>query len=295
MTVAPQTFRAALVQLRSGRSVEPNMQSAEAFIRQAAAGGADYVQTPENTAIMELDPERLLAAIDTEEASAPLRRLRALASELGIVLHVGSLAMKLDPTHVVNRSYLITPTGEIAARYDKLHLFDVDLAGGESYRESTYYRPGAHAVVVDLPFGRLGLSICYDLRFAALYRALACAGASFIAIPSAFTKQTGKAHWRVLVRARAIETGAFMLAAAQGGLHENGRSTYGHSIIVSPWGEVLAEAGDEPGVIFADIDLAQSAEARARIPSLQHGREFEVEIVDAREGATGRPPRREAS
>ena len=295
MTVAPQSFRAALVQLRSGRSVEPNMQSAEAFIRRAAAGGADYVQTPENTAIMELDSERLLAAIDTEEASAPLRRLRALASELGIVLHVGSLAMKLDPTHVANRSYLITPTGEIAARYDKLHLFDVDLAGGESYRESTSYRPGAHAVVVDLPFGRLGLSICYDLRFAALYRALASAGASFIAIPSAFTKQTGKAHWRVLVRARAIETAGFMLAAAQGGLHENGRSTYGHSIIVSPWGEVLAEAGDEPGVIFADIDLAQSAEARARIPSLQHGREFEVEIVDAREGATGRPPRKVVS
>ena len=171
----------------------------------------------------------------------------------------------------------------------------MDLAGGESYRESTSYRPGAHAVVVDLPFGRLGLSICYDLRFAALYRALACAGASFIAIPSAFTKQTGKAHWRVLVRARAIETAGFMLAAAQGGLHENGRSTYGHSIIVSPWGEVLAEAGDEPGVIFADIDLAQSAEARARIPSLQHGREFEVEIVDAREGATGRPPRKVVS
>jgi predicted amidohydrolase len=295
MTVAPQSFRAALVQLRSGRSVEPNMQSAEAFIRRAAAGGADYVQTPENTAIMELDSERLLAAIDTEEASAPLRRLRALASELGIVLHVGSLAMKLDPTHVANRSYLITPTGEIAARYDKLHLFDVDLAGGESYRESTSYRPGARAVVVDLPFGRLGLSICYDLRFAALYRALASAGASFIAIPSAFTKQTGKAHWRVLVRARAIETGAFMLAAAQGGLHENGRSTYGHSIIVSPWGEVLAEAGDEPGVIFADIDLAQSAEARARIPSLQHGREFEVEIVDARKGATRRSPRKVVS
>jgi predicted amidohydrolase len=295
MSMAPQSFRAALVQLRSGRSVEPNMQRAEALIRQAAAGGADYVQTPENTAIMELDPKLLLAAIDTEEASAPLRRLRALAGELGIVLHVGSLAMKLDPGHVANRSYLITRDGEIAARYDKLHLFDVDLAGGESYRESTYYRPGVHAVVADLPFGRLGLSICYDLRFPALYRALASAGASFIAIPSAFTKQTGEAHWRVLVRARAIETGAFVLAAAQGGLHENGRSTYGHSVVVSPWGEVLAEAGDEPGVIFADIDLAQSAEARARIPSLQHGREFEVEIVDASVGATRKSPRREAS
>jgi predicted amidohydrolase len=293
--VTPKTFRAALVQLRSGRSIAPNMQRAEALIRQAAAGGADYVQTPENTAIMELDPELLLAAIDTEEESTPLCRLRALAGELGIVLHVGSLAMKLAPNRVANRSYLITKDGEIAVRYDKLHLFDVDLAGSESYRESTYYRPGTNAVLADLPFGRLGLSICYDLRFPGLYRALATAGASFIAIPSAFTKQTGAAHWRVLVRARAIETSAFVLAAAQGGLHENGRSTYGHSLIVSPWGEVLAEAGEAPGVIFADIDLAQSAEARARIPSLKHGRAFEMEIVDASGGAKPRATRREAS
>jgi deaminated glutathione amidase len=291
----PKTFRTALVQLRSGRNVAPNMQRAEALIRQAAAGGADYVQTPENTAIMELDPELLLAAIDSEEESAPLRRLRALAGELGIVLHVGSLAMKLAPNRVANRSYLITKDGEIAARYDKLHLFDVDLAGGESYRESTYYRPGTNAVLADLPFGRLGLSICYDLRFPALYRALATGGASFIAIPSAFTRQTGEAHWRVLVRARAIETGAFVLAAAQGGLHENGRSTYGHSIIVSPWGEVLAEMGEDPGVIFADIDLEQSAEARARIPSLQHGRAFEMEVVDLSGDARGKSARREAS
>jgi deaminated glutathione amidase len=293
--VATKTFRAALVQLRSGRGVAPNMQRAEALIRQAAAGGADYVQTPENTALMEFDPQLLFAAIDTEEESAPLRRLCAMADELGIALHVGSLAVKLAPDRVANRSYLITRDGEIAARYDKLHLFDVDLAGGESYRESTYCRPGTNAVLADLPFGRLGFSICYDLRFPALYRSLAIGGASFIAIPSAFTKQTGEAHWRVLVRARAIETGAFVLAAAQGGLHENGRSTYGHSIIVSPWGDVLAEMGEDPGVIFADIDLAQSAEARARIPSLQHGRPFEMEIVDASGKAPGRPARREAS
>lgn len=288
---ADRRFRAALVQLRSGRSIEPNLDKAEALIRRAAKGGAAYVQTPENTAIMELSPELVLAAAETEGKSAPLVRLKALAAELGIWLHVGSIAIKLDQTRVANRSYLIDPEGRIVAHYDKLHMFDVDLAGGESYRESLYFRPGAKAVLADLPFGRLGLSICYDLRFPALYRALATAGADFIAIPSAFTKQTGEAHWHVLVRARAIETGAFVLAASQGGLHENGRATYGHSLIVSPWGEILAEAGEEPGVIFADIDLAASAEARARIPAIKHGREFQVEIVSG----TATASRREAS
>jgi predicted amidohydrolase len=240
---------------------------------------------------MELKPELVLEAAQSEGKSVPLAWARALARELGLWLHVGSLAIKLDQTRVANRSYLLDPKGRIAARYDKLHMFDVDLAGGESYRESQYFRPGAKAMLADLPFGRLGLSICYDLRFPSLYRALATAGADFIAVPSAFTKQTGEAHWHVLVRARAIETGAFVLAASQGGLHENGRSTFGHSLIVSPWGEVLAEAGEEPGVIFADIDLVASEEARARIPAIKHAREFEVEIAgDAVERA-----RREAS
>ncbi len=275
----PRRFRAALVQLRAGRSIAANLDSAEALIRRAGRGGAAYVQTPENTALMELEPERVLAQAQPEDEDVPLARLRALARELGIWLHVGSLAIRLDPERVASRSFLITPEGEIAARYDKLHMFDVDLAGGESYRESHYYCPGNTAVLADLPFGRLGLSICYDLRFPALYRALAEAGAEFIAIPSAFTRQTGEAHWHVLVRARAIETGAYVLAATQGGLHENGRLTYGHSLIVSPWGEVLAEAGEEPGVIFADLDLAASEEARARIPSLAHGRAFEIEIA----------------
>jgi predicted amidohydrolase len=274
-------FRAGLVQLRSGRSVKPNLDKAEALIRQAARGGAIYVQTPENTGLMELKPELVLDAAENEERSAPLAHLRALARELGIFLHVGSLAIKLDQARVANRSYVIDPEGQVAARYDKLHMFDVDLPGGESYRESQYFRPGDKAVVVDLPFGRLGLSICYDLRFPALYRALASSGAEFIAVPSAFTKQTGEAHWRVLIRARAIETGTFVLAASQGGLHENGRATFGHSLIVSPWGEVLAEGGEEPGVIFADIDLAASDEARARIPALKHGRNFEVEIASS--------------
>src|SRR6476660_2182651 len=184
--------------------------------------------------------------------------------------------MKLPSGKVANRSYLITPQGEIAARYDKLHMFDVDLPGGESYRESQYFKPGEKAVLADLPFGRLGLSICYDLRFPALYRALAAAGAEIIAVPSAFTKQTGEAHWHALIRARAIETGAFVLAAAQGGKHENGRETFGHSLVVDPWGRILAEGGSEPGVVLAGIDPAEVAAARARVPSLQHGRRFEV-------------------
>ncbi len=284
-------FRAALVQLRSSRSVDANLQAAETLIRRAAQGGAVYVQTPENTALMELKPELALQVAQTEDESSALARFRALARELDIYLHIGSLAIKLDAARMANRSYLIDPEGEIAARYDKLHLFDVDLAGGESHRELSHFRPGGKAVVVDLPFGRLGLSICYDLRFPQLYRALATAGAAFIAIPAAFTKQTGEAHWHVLLRARAIETGAFVLAATQGGLHENGRATFGHSLIVSPWGEVLAEAGEQPGVIFADIDPAASAEARARIPALKHGREFEIEIAKPMR----QPARREAS
>jgi predicted amidohydrolase len=180
------------------------------------------------------------------------------------------------PQKAVNRSFLIDPKGEIAARYDKIHMFDVDLAGGESYRESGSYRPGEIAVAVDIPWGRVGLTICYDLRFPALYRALAEAGASFITIPSAFTQQTGEAHWHVLTRARAIETGSFVFAAAQGGRHEDGRDTFGHSIAIDPWGRVLAEGGTEPGVILADVDPSQVAIVRARIPSLQHGRRFEM-------------------
>jgi len=184
--------------------------------------------------------------------------------------------VKVAPEKAANRSFLIDRKGNIVARYDKIHMFDVDLAGGESYRESRNYRPGEIAVVADLPWGRLGLTICYDLRFPALYRALAEAGASFLAIPSAFTRQTGEAHWHVLMRARAIENGSFVFAAAQGGEHENGRATFGHSLVVDPWGRILAEGGTEPGVVFADIDPAEVSVARSRIPSLQHGRRFEV-------------------
>lgn len=271
-----KTFRAGLLQMRSSRSVDANIESAAKLASEAKAQGADYVQTPEMTNLMELNRKTLFATIVEEELDPSLAAFRELARKLKIYFHVGSLAVKASSEKAANRSLLIDPAGEIVARYDKVHLFDVELPDGESYRESNTYRPGESAVLADLPWGRLGLTVCYDLRFPALYRALAEAGAQFLAIPSAFTKQTGEAHWHVLMRARAIETGSFVLAAAQGGRHENGRDTFGHSIVVDPWGRVVAEGGTEPGVIVAEIDPVLAADARARIPSLQHGRRFEV-------------------
>jgi len=276
MTASAPGFRVGLVQMRSGRTPAQNVDAATKLIKEAKSGGADYVLTPEMTNILERKREDLFAAIATEEKDRSLPDFRDLARRLGIWVHVGSLAIEVLPQKAVNRSFLIDPKGDIAARYDKIHMFDVDLAGGESYRESGSFRPGELAVAVDLPWGRVGLTICYDLRFPALYRALAEAGASFITIPAAFTQQTGEAHWHVLTRARAIETGSFVLAAAQGGRHEDGRDTFGHSIAIDPWGRVLAEGGTEPGVIFADVDPSQVAIVRARIPSLQHGRRFEL-------------------
>ena len=276
MTASTPGFRVGLVQMRSGRTPAQNVDAAAKLIKDAKSGGADYVLTPEMTNILERKREDLFAAIATEEKDRSLPDFRDLARRLGIWVHVGSLAIEVLPQKAVNRSFLIDPKGDIAARYDKIHMFDVDLAGGESYRESGSFRPGELAVAVDLPWGRVGLTICYDLRFPALYRALAEAGASFITIPAAFTQQTGEAHWHVLTRARAIETGSFVLAAAQGGRHEDGRDTFGHSIAIDPWGRVLAEGGTEPGVIFADVDPSQVAIVRARIPSLQHGRRFEL-------------------
>jgi predicted amidohydrolase len=265
-----------LVQMRSGLDPRANCDAAIALIREAKASGAEYVQTPEMTNIMEVKRERLFATIVIEEDDPTLAAMRELARSLGIYVHVGSLAIKISPDRAANRAFLIDPKGEIAARYDKIHMFDVDLEGGESYRESNSYRPGEIAVTTDLPWGRLGVSICYDLRFPALYRALAEAGATILTVPSAFTRQTGEAHWHVLLRARAIENGSFVLAAAQGGRHENGRETYGHSLIVDPWGRILAEGGTEPGVVMGTLDMAEVAAARGRIPSLQHGRRFEI-------------------
>jgi predicted amidohydrolase len=270
------SFKAGLVQMRSGLSPQANLDAAVRLISEAKSAGADYVQTPEMTNILEVKRERLFAAIATEESDVSLTTFREVARKLGIVLHVGSLAIKLLPEKAANRSFLIDRKGDIVARYDKIHMFDVDLANGESYRESRNYRAGEIAVAADLPWGRLGLTVCYDLRFPSLYRALAEAGCSFLAIPSAFTRQTGEAHWHVLVRARAIENGAFVLAAAQGGAHENGRETFGRSLVVDPWGRILAEGGTEPGVILATIDPAEVTAARAKVPSLQHGRRFEL-------------------
>ncbi|MCW5690072.1 MAG: carbon-nitrogen hydrolase family protein [Pseudolabrys sp.] len=276
MTAKPSTFKAGLIQMRSGVTPSANVDAAAKLIAEAKAAGADYVQTPETTNIMESKRDRLFETIREEENDPSLAAFRELAKKHKLYVHVGSLAIKLLPDRAANRGFLIDPQGEIVARYDKIHMFDVDLANGESYRESRTYRPGEIAVTADLPWGRLGLSVCYDLRFPALYRALAEAGATFLAIPSAFTKQTGEAHWSVLMRARAIETGCFVLAAAQGGTHENGRETYGHSIVVDPWGRVLAEAGNEPGLIMAEIDPALITQARSRVPSLEHGRRFEI-------------------
>ena len=270
------TFRVGLIQMRSGRTPRGNIDAAVKLIHEAKAAGADYVQTPEMTNIMEVKREAMFAALAPEESDPSLAALRETARSQRLWVHAGSLALKVTPDKAVNRSFLIDPQGEVAARYDKIHMFDVDLAGGESYRESRNYRPGEIAISADLPWGRLGLTICYDLRFPALYRALAEAGASFLAIPSAFTRQTGEAHWHVLMRARAIENTSYVLAAAQGGKHENGRETFGHSLVVDPWGRVVAEGGTEPGVVMAEIATAEFATARARIPSLQHGRRFEV-------------------
>jgi predicted amidohydrolase len=269
-------FKAAMIQMRSGLTPSANIDAAARMIGEAKAAGADYVQTPEMTNVLAANRTQLFAVAVDEDADPSLASLRELARKLGIYIHVGSLAIKTSPDRAANRGFLIDPKGEIAARYDKIHMFDVDLEGGESYRESRTYRPGEQAVLADLPWGRLGITICYDLRFPALYRALAEAGATMLTVPSAFTVQTGAAHWHVLNRARAIENGSFLFAAAQCGSHESKRETYGHSLIVDPWGRVLAEGGTEPGVVMAEIDLGEVTAARSRIPSLQHGRRFEI-------------------
>lgn len=268
------SFRAACVQLCSSGDVEENIRIASALIREATARGADFVATPENTALMAPDGGAKLDKCVPEHRDPALAKFRLLAEELRIWLLVGSLAIKVSETKTANRSFLIDPNGAISARYDKVHLFDVDLPDGEAYRESNTVAGGDRAVLATLPWGELGLSICYDLRFPQLYRRLAQGGATILAVPSAFTETTGKAHWHVLLRARAIENGAFVIAPAQAGTHMNGRQTYGHSLIVAPWGEILAEAGTEPGVIVADIDPAAAKVARERVPSLRHDRIF---------------------
>ncbi len=276
MSDTPKSFRVGLVQMCAGRPVVRNIAAATELIRAAARGGAQYVQTPEMTNILELDRERLLAAIKPEADDPGVTQFRFLARELGIWLHVGSLALVGERGRPVNRSLLISPEGRIDARYDKIHMFDVDLPGGESYRESANYEPGREAVVAALPWGQLGMTICYDLRFPHLHRALAKAGARFLAVPAAFTKPTGLAHWHTLLRARAIENQCYVFAAGQGGCHENGRETFGHSLVISPWGEVMAEADVQSAVTFADVELQRLEDVRRQVPSLRHDRPFDV-------------------
>jgi deaminated glutathione amidase len=269
-------FRAACIQLCTSADVLQNIRAASTLIREAAGCGAEFIATPENTTLMAPDGGTKLENSFSELVDPSLPAFRNLANELGVWLLIGSLAIRVSDAKTANRSFLIDPKGAIAARYDKIHLFDVDLPSGERYRESNTVAGGDRAVVAELPWGRLGMSVCYDLRFPQLYRMLAHAGAFLFSVPSAFTETTGRAHWHVLLRARAIENGAFVVAPAQGGTHEGGRETYGHSLIVNPWGEIVAEATNEPGVIVADVDPGLSVEARARIPNLQHDRPIQA-------------------
>ena len=269
-------FTAALVTMRSALLPETSLAQGIALIREAKKQGADYVLTPEVSNIMQENRKALFDLLATEDEDKSLKAYRELAKELKIHLHIGSLALRATPERAVNRSFLIGPDGNILATYDKIHMFDIDLPDGETYRESANYQAGETAVITDLPWGHIGLTICYDVRFPALYRALAESGASFITVPAAFTRKTGEAHWHTLLKARAIENGCFIFAAAQGGKHENKRETFGHSLIIGPWGEILAEGGIEPGVVLAKVDPARVVEVRKSIPSLQHGRRFGV-------------------
>jgi predicted amidohydrolase len=274
-------FNAACVQFTAGPDPAPNLQQVSELIRRARGAGADLIMTPEVSNFIESGRRRRDKA--RHEADDPfLAGMRDLARETGAWILIGSLV--IDPAgepgaeaseeRLANRSFLIDAQGAIVARYDKIHMFDIDLPGGESYRESNAYRPGGRSVVAETPWGRLGMTVCYDLRFPHLYRALAQAGADFLAVPSVFTVPTGTAHWHVLLRARAVENGCFVFAPAQWGEHAGGRRSYGHSLIVDPWGEVLADRGEETGIITAQIDPARIAKARGMVPSLQHNRGF---------------------
>ena len=252
----------AAVQMRSTMDPARNLRDFEALVREAAGKGARYIQSPEMTGALVRDRKLLMQLIKPAESDPLVARAAALAAELGIHLHIGSTAIARPDGKVANRAFVFGPDGGLIATYDKIHMFDVDLDNGESWRESATYEPGREAVVANLPFSRMGLAVCYDLRFPQLFREEALAGAEMLTVPAAFTRQTGEAHWHVLLRARAIENGAFVVASAQGGKHEDGRETYGHSLIADPWGAVVAEADhDEPGVVVAEIDLAASAAA----------------------------------
>ncbi|HYZ48302.1 MAG TPA: carbon-nitrogen hydrolase family protein [Sphingomonas sp.] len=267
-------MKAAILQMQSGIDPAANARSLVKAVADARAAGADMLFTPEMSNLLDSDRARSEAVVRTEDEDPTLAAVRDAAREMSLWVHLGSLALRGEGGQRLNRGFLIDAQGAIRARYDKIHLFDVDLPTGESWRESAVYARGARAVAADTPWGRLGLSICYDVRFPDLYRALTGAGASILAVPAAFTVPTGRAHWQVLLRARAIEAGVFVVAAAQAGRHEDGRETYGHSLAIGPWGDVLLDMGAEPGLGFVDLDLAQVEAVRARVPALHHRREI---------------------
>ncbi len=267
-------MRVAIVQTCTGIDPAANAASLVAALEQAAAGGARIAFTPEMSGLLDRDRSRAAPRIVAEADDPVLAAVREAAARLGLWVELGSLALRPEggDGRLVNRGFLIDAAGTIRARYDKLHLFDVDLATGESWRESAAYAPGDRAVVVETPAGMLGMTVCYDLRFPDLYRALSDAGAELLCVPAAFTVPTGEAHWHVLLRARAIEAGCWVIAAAQAGRHADGRATYGHSLVVDPWGEVVLDMGAGTGVGFAEIDATRTAEVRGRIPALRHRR-----------------------
>lgn len=270
-------FRAAAVQMCSGVDPARNILSMDRLVREAADKGAVYVQTPEMTGALQRNRRELGLILREEKADPVVAAAAALSGELGIYLHLGSTAIDRGDGMLANRGYLFSPAGEKVLSYDKIHMFDVDLPNGESWRESSVYTPGSNAVTVSLPMADLGFAICYDVRFPELFRTQAVEGIEVMSLPAAFTRQTGEAHWHVLIRARAIENGMFVIAAAQAGVHEDGRETYGHSLIVDPWGKVLAEAGPTgEAVIVADIDTSEVEAARARIPNLRNARSFQL-------------------
>ena len=262
----------AVLQMTAGIDPAANADTLERAIAEAAAGGAAMLFTPEMSGLIDRDKARAAAHLTSEEHDPVLARVRAAAAAHGLWVHLGSLAVRRGDGRLANRGYVIDDRGEVRARYDKMHLFDVDLPSGESWRESASYAPGDQAVVVDTPVGRLGVAICYDMRFPALFAALTEAGATILSVPAAFTRPTGAAHWHVLLRARAIEAGVHLIAAAQTGEHQDGRATYGHSLVVGPWGEVLLDMGDAAGLGFATVDMAQVDAVRQRLPAIRHRR-----------------------
>lgn len=265
-------MKAAILQMTSGIDPAANAAVLTDAVAQAAARGAAMLFTPEMSGLLDQDRDRARASVVAEDADRVLAEVREAAARHGIWVHLGSLALAAEDGRFVNRGFVIDAAGMVRARYDKLHLFDVDLPNGERWRESAAYAPGAGAVVVGTPLGALGLSICYDLRFPDLFRALTDAGATMLAVPAAFTRPTGAAHWHVLLRARAIEAGVFVVAAAQTGAHADGRATYGHSLAIDPWGEVLLDMGEAAGLATVELDAARVEAVRARVPAIRHRR-----------------------